>query len=62
MGKQFERSLELSGRQLELVRRRRDEIAALESELLSRRKKAQSLLRESRSGEKSEPLEPTGGA
>jgi DNA-binding transcriptional MerR regulator len=34
------------GRQLELVRRRRDEIAKLEGELLARRKRVQSLLRE----------------
>ena len=34
------------GRQLELVRRRRDEIAALEEELVARRRKVQGLLRE----------------
>jgi len=43
----LEQSLELSGRQLQLVRRRRDEIASLETELLARRKRVQSLLRES---------------
>jgi DNA-binding transcriptional MerR regulator len=41
----LEQSLELSGRQLELVRRRRDEIAKLEAELLARRKRARALLR-----------------
>jgi MerR family transcriptional regulator, repressor of the yfmOP operon len=41
----LEQSLQLSGRQLDLVRRRRDEISALEAELLSRRKRVQSLLR-----------------
>lgn len=34
------------GRQLELVRRRRDEIAALETELIGRRKRVRKLLRE----------------
>jgi DNA-binding transcriptional MerR regulator len=34
------------GRQLELVRRRRDEIAALEAELLAKRKRVRSRLRE----------------
>ena len=34
-------------RQLDLVRRRRDEIAALEAELLARRKRVQALLRDS---------------
>jgi DNA-binding transcriptional MerR regulator len=34
------------GRQLELVRRRRDEISALESELLNKRKRVQTRLRE----------------
>jgi DNA-binding transcriptional MerR regulator len=52
----LEQSLDYSARQLELVRRRRDEIAALETELLSRRKRAQSLLRNL------QPLEPAGGA
>jgi DNA-binding transcriptional MerR regulator len=42
----LEQSLELSGRQLELVRLRRDEIAKLEAELLARRKRVHSLLRE----------------
>jgi DNA-binding transcriptional MerR regulator len=36
-----------SGRQLELVRRRRDEIAKLETELVARRKRVRELLRES---------------
>jgi DNA-binding transcriptional MerR regulator len=43
----LEQSLELSGRQLELVRRRRNEIAKLETELLARRKRVHALLRES---------------
>ena len=34
------------GRQLELVRRRRDEIATLEAELLSKRRRVQARLRE----------------
>jgi DNA-binding transcriptional MerR regulator len=42
----LEQSLELSGRQLELVRRRRNEITNLEEELLARRKRVRSLLRE----------------
>ena len=42
----LEQSLDYSARQLELVRRRRDEIAKLETELLARRKRVQSLLRE----------------
>jgi DNA-binding transcriptional MerR regulator len=42
----LEQSLELSGRQLELVRLRRDEIAKLEAELLARRKRVHALLRE----------------
>jgi MerR family transcriptional regulator, repressor of the yfmOP operon len=41
----LEQSLELSGRQLELLRRRQDEIAKLETELLSRRKRVRELLR-----------------
>src|SRR6478609_8307822 len=42
----LDESLGHIGRQLELVRRRRDEIAALESELLSKRKRVQARLRE----------------
>jgi DNA-binding transcriptional MerR regulator len=42
----LEQSLAYIARQLELVRRRRDEIKKLETELLSRRKRARSLLRE----------------
>jgi DNA-binding transcriptional MerR regulator len=42
----LEQSLTYTARQLELVRRRRDEITKLEDELLSRRRRAQSLLRE----------------
>jgi MerR family transcriptional regulator, repressor of the yfmOP operon len=42
----LDQSLTYIARQLELVRRRRDEIAKLETELLSRRKRANSLLRE----------------
>jgi len=41
----LEASLAYSSRQLELVRRRREEIAQLEAELLTRRKRAQALLR-----------------
>jgi MerR family transcriptional regulator, repressor of the yfmOP operon len=41
----LEQSLAYAGRQLELVRRRRDEIAELESELLARRKRARELLK-----------------
>jgi DNA-binding transcriptional MerR regulator len=41
----LERSLDLSGRQLELLRRRQDEIAKLEAELLARRKRVQGWLR-----------------
>jgi len=52
----LEQSLDYSARQLELVRRRRDEISALEAELLSRRKRVQSLLRNL------QPLEGPGGA
>jgi DNA-binding transcriptional MerR regulator len=43
----LEQSLELSGQQLKLLRRRRDEIAKLETELLARRKRVHELLRES---------------
>jgi MerR family transcriptional regulator, repressor of the yfmOP operon len=42
----LEQSLNYTGRQLELVRRRRDEIKKLEDELLQRRRRAKSLLRE----------------
>jgi MerR family transcriptional regulator, repressor of the yfmOP operon len=42
----LEQSLTYTGRQLDLVRRRRDEIAKLERELLQRRKRVQALLRE----------------
>jgi DNA-binding transcriptional MerR regulator len=42
----LDESLGHIGRQLDLVRRRRDEIAALETELLSKRKRVQSRLRE----------------
>jgi DNA-binding transcriptional MerR regulator len=41
----LEQSLELSGRQLDLLRRRQDEIAKLEADLLARRKRVQGLLR-----------------
>lgn len=41
----LEQSLTYTGRQLELVRRRRDEIAELEGELLARRKRARELLK-----------------
>jgi DNA-binding transcriptional MerR regulator len=44
----LEESLAYTARQLELVRRRRDEIAKLETELISRRKRAQALLRDLR--------------
>ncbi len=43
----LEESLGHITRQLELVRRRRDEIAALETELLGRRRRVRQLLRES---------------
>jgi DNA-binding transcriptional MerR regulator len=43
----LEQSLGHIGRQLELVRRRREEIVKLETELLARRKRVQGLLRES---------------
>jgi DNA-binding transcriptional MerR regulator len=42
----LEQSLIYIASQLDLVRRRRDEIAKLETELLSRRKRAQALLRD----------------
>jgi DNA-binding transcriptional MerR regulator len=42
----LDESLGHIGRQLDLVRRRRDEISALEAELLSKRKRVQSRLRE----------------
>jgi DNA-binding transcriptional MerR regulator len=42
----LEQSLAYTGRQLELVRRHRDEIKKLETELLQRRRRVQSLLRE----------------
>ena len=42
----LDESLDHIGRQLELVRRRRDEIAALEAELLAKRKRAQARLRD----------------
>jgi MerR family transcriptional regulator, repressor of the yfmOP operon len=42
----LEQSLTYTGRQLDLVRRRRDEIAKLEQELLQRRRRVRSLLRE----------------
>ena len=42
----LEQSLTYTGRQLELVRRRRDEIAKLEDELVARRKGVRALLRE----------------
>jgi len=42
----LEESLTYTARQLELVRRRRDEIAKLEKELVARRKRAKGLLRE----------------
>jgi len=42
----LEQSLTYTGRQLALVRRRRDEIAKLENELVARRKRARSLMRQ----------------
>lgn len=42
----LEQSLTYTARRLELVRRRRDEIAKLEAELITRRKRAKTLLRE----------------
>jgi DNA-binding transcriptional MerR regulator len=42
----LEESLTYTARQLELVRRRRDEIAELEGELLKRRRRVQTLLRD----------------
>jgi DNA-binding transcriptional MerR regulator len=46
----LEESLTYTARQLHLVRRRRDEIAKLEGELLQRRRRTQTLLREVRGG------------
>jgi len=46
----LEQSLTYTARQLELVRRRHDEITKLEAELLSRRRRVQSLLRQARGG------------
>ncbi len=43
----LEQSLTYTGLQLELVRRRRDEIAKLEAELIARRKRVRELLRKS---------------
>jgi DNA-binding transcriptional MerR regulator len=55
----LEESLTYTARQLDLVRRRRDEIASLENELLQRRRRAQSLLREARgSGHPSQNTPP----
>ena len=48
----LDESLSYIAGQLELVRRRRDEIAKLEAELLARRKRAQALLRELEAEEK----------
>jgi DNA-binding transcriptional MerR regulator len=45
-GEILEQSLTYISRQLELVRRRRDEIAKLESELQARRRRVQALMRE----------------
>jgi DNA-binding transcriptional MerR regulator len=45
----LEESLTYTARQLELVRRRRDEIAKLEAELVARRRRVTELLRESES-------------
>jgi DNA-binding transcriptional MerR regulator len=42
----LEESLTYTARQLELVRRRRDEIAKLEGELVARRKRSKALLRQ----------------
>jgi DNA-binding transcriptional MerR regulator len=44
----LEASLAYTARQLALVRRRRDEIARLEAELVARRKRAKELLRETK--------------
>jgi DNA-binding transcriptional MerR regulator len=52
----LEESLGHLGRQLELVRRRRDEIVALEAELLVRRRRVRARLREL--GEPSRPSAP----
>ncbi|HEX5610364.1 MAG TPA: MerR family transcriptional regulator [Solirubrobacterales bacterium] len=51
----LEESLLHSARQLELVRRRRDEIAALETELLAKRKRVHALLRQSNNLRETEP-------
>ncbi len=48
----LEQSLTYIARQLDLVRRRRDEIGKLEAELLARRKRAQALLREAEPAER----------
>ena len=42
----LEQSLAYTARQLELVRRRRDQIAALEAELVARRRRVRQLMRE----------------
>jgi DNA-binding transcriptional MerR regulator len=59
----LEESLGYTGRQLELARRRRDEIAKLETELLARRKRVRKLLRESGeatlAGRRGDPSENT---
>jgi MerR family transcriptional regulator, repressor of the yfmOP operon len=44
----LEQSLTYTGRQLDLVRRRRDEISKLEEELVTRRKRVRALLKEGR--------------
>ena len=44
----LEQSLTYTARQLDLVRRRRDEISKLEDELVARRKRVKALLREGR--------------
>ena len=48
----LDQSLAYTGRQLDLVRRRRDEIAKLEDELLRRRRRVRALLREVRGSSK----------
>ena len=53
----LEESLAYSARQLELVRRRRDEIAELEAELTAKRRRVQALLREA--GERGDPSQNT---
>ena len=57
----LEQSLELSGHQLELLRRRHDEIAKLETELLARRRRVQALLRKTANRSRP-PAGATGGA